>query len=377
VIQQQFIVNNPTCFPGVDVALPASGFANCGPVANSVSNIYQISPRLHAPGTAQGAVSVEKQVTKNATLTATYLNSRGFDQFVTINASAPYPGTPCYPNCPAINGGNVYRYVSEGYFKQNQLIVNTNIKVGSMVQLFGFYTFGYANSDTAGVGSFATNSYNISQDWGRASFDVRNRLFLGGSIALPFLIRLNPFMVVSSGAPYNITSPIDLNGDQIYNDRPSLVSTATCSTATITTTIYCTPLGTFNASGATGTRLPVNYETGPGHFVLNLRLTKTIGLGGKLKEGQGGVGGGDGGHRHGGPLFGGGARMIMSSNSDRRYNLTLGVGVRNVFNNVNVANPNGVLGSKLFDVSNSLQGGPFSPSNAINRRVELQATFSF
>ena len=69
--------------------------------------------------------------------------------------------------------------------------------------------------------------------------------------------------------------------------------------------------------------------------------------------------------------------MIMSSNSDRRYNLTLGVGVRNVFNNVNVSNPNAVLGSKLFGISNSLQGGPFSPGSAANRRLDLQATFSF
>lgn len=379
VIQQQFIVNNPTCFPGTDVAMPASGFANCGPVANSVSNIYEVSPRLHAPYTLQGAFSVEKQLTKSATVTATYLNSRGFDQFLTINASAPYPGTPCYPSCQTISGGNVYRYVSEGNFKQNQLIVNTNVKVRSTVQLFGFYTFGYANSDTSGVNSFPTNSYNISQDYGRAPFDVRHRLFLGGSIALPYLIRLNPFMVVQSGSPYNILSPIDLNGDQIYNNRPSLVSSATCATSTITsgTNIYCTPLGTFDASGATGTALPINYETGPGHFVLNLRLSKTIGLGSKTKGRQGGPGGGYGGHHHGGPLYGGGGPMMMSSNSDRRYNLTLGVGVRNVFNHVNVANPNGVLGSRLFAVSNSLQGGPFSPGNAINRRVELQATFSF
>ena len=56
-------------------------------------------PRLHAPYTLQGAVSVERQVTKSATLSVTYLNSRGFDQFLTINANAPYPGTPCYPNC--------------------------------------------------------------------------------------------------------------------------------------------------------------------------------------------------------------------------------------------------------------------------------------
>jgi len=55
----------------------------------------------------------------------------------------------------------------------------------------------------------------------------------------------------------------------------------------------------------------------------------------------------------------------------------MGIGVRNVFNNVNVANPNGTLGSALFDKSNSLQGGPFSPGSAANRRVELQATFSF
>jgi hypothetical protein len=150
----------------------------------------------------QGAVSVERQVTKSATVSATYLNSRGFDQFITINANAPYPGTPCaapgiastLPTCATVTGGNLYRYVSEGNFKQNQLIVNTNIRVGTKLQLFGFYTFGYANSDTSGISSFPTNSYDISQDYGRGSFDVRNRLFLGGSIGLPYLIRLSPFM---------------------------------------------------------------------------------------------------------------------------------------------------------------------------------------
>jgi len=67
----------------------------------------------------------------------------------------------------------------------------------------------------------------------------------------------------------------------------------------------------------------------------------------------------------------------MSSNSDRRYNLTLGVSVRNAFNNLNVANPSGVLGSKFFDTANALQGGPYSPSSAANRRLDLLATFNF
>lgn len=84
-----------------------------------------------------------------------------------------------------------------------------------------------------------------------------------------------------------------------------------------------------------------------------------------------------GGRRHGGPLFGGGGPMIMSSNSDRRYNLTLGVSMRNAFNNVNVANPSGVLGSPFFNKPNALQGGPFAGTSAANRRVDFQAIFNF
>jgi hypothetical protein len=382
VTQQQFIINNPTCFPGVDVAL--TDFSTCGTPTSDTSNVYQTGSHLRAPYTLQGAVSVERQLTKNATLSVTYLNSRGFDQFLTINAAAPFPGTPCYPSCPAITSGNIYRYVSEGNFNQNQLIVNSNVRVGSKLQVFGYYTLNFANSDTAGTSSFPTNSYDISQDYGRASFDTRSRLFFGGSIALPYLFRLSPFMVLSSGSPFNITTPVDLNGDQVYNDRPSFVSSATCPANTAPSgAIYCTTLGTFDASGATGKLLPINWGTGPSHFVLHLRLTKTIGIGPKTKNtnnqgaGQGGPGGGRGGDRHGGPLFGGGGGgMNMSSNSDRRYNLTLGVGVRNVFNNVNLSNPGGTLGSSLFNVSNSLQGGPFSTSSA-NRRIDLQASFSF
>jgi Carboxypeptidase regulatory-like domain len=378
VTQTAYVIQNPTCFPGLDHPL-TTPIANCGPPSQITATTYQISPNLHAPYTLQSAVSVERQVTKSATLSVTYLNSRGFDQFLTINANAPYPGTPCFPSCP-IPASNLYRYVSEANFKQNQLIVNTNIRLRSMVQLFGYYTLNYANSDTAGVSTFPTNSFDISQDYGRASFDVRHRLFLGGSVALPYLVRLSPFMVVSSGTPFNIVAPFDLNGDSQYNDRPGLLSTTTCplGTAPVGST-YCTPYGTFDGLGATGTPVPINYATGPNHFVMNLRLTKTFGFGPATKSGGGPPSDGGGGRRGGGPrgpLFGGGP-MMMSTSSERRYNLTFGVSVRNVFNNVNVSTPGGTLGSRFFGVSNGLVGGPYSPSSAANRRLDLLATFSF
>ena len=389
ITQQQFVIQNPTCFPGLDKPLNVP-VTDCGPINASTSTIYQINPSLYAPYTLQSAISVERQLTKSATLSVTYLNSRGFDQLLSINANAPFPGTPCFPNCVPSAGGNVYQYVSEGVFRQNQLIVNTNIRAASKLQLFGYYTLNYANSDTAGVASFASNSYNISQDYGRSAFDIRQRLFVGGSIAMPYAIRLSPFLVASSGSPFNINTGNDLNGDSIFNDRPGLVSTATCPTVVAPasgSSVYCTPLGTFNALPTSSERLtPIYYGTGPSRVSLNLRLSKTFGFGPKVKRTQGnqggpggdgdrgaGRGGGGGGPR--GPLFGGGPTMIGSA-SDRRYILMLSASARNVFNKVNLASPGGVLGSPFFDKFNSLQGGPFSTGVAV-RRIDLQASFSF
>ena len=377
ITQQQFIIQNPTCFPGLDQPLTVP-VSSCGTASTASESIYQTSPSLYAPYTLQSAISVERQIGKAATLAVTYLNSRGFDQLLSLSLT------------PATSGGpRVYQYASEANFNQNQLIVNTNVRAGSKIQLFGFYTLNYANSDTGGVSSFASNSNDISEDYGRASFDTRHRLFFGGSFALPYLFRLSPFMIASSGTPFNIVSPNDLNGDTIFNDRPAFVSTAACpGLGTVTGITYCTPLGTFNNALPTAGQnvVPINYGTGPTHFVLNLRLTKSMGFGPKVKgaagnqnQGQGGPGGGGGGGGRGGPrgpLFGSGPQMGGGAGSDRRYTLTFGVSARDALNNVNLANPAGVLGSRFFDTPNSLQGGPFSTGTAV-RRIDFFATFNF
>jgi Carboxypeptidase regulatory-like domain len=389
VTQEQFVIDNPKCPSLTDLS------ACTGAAVPATPTIYQISPHLHAPYTLQTAISVERQLTKVSTLNVTYLNSRGFDQLLTINADAPFPGTPCSPNC-GIRTENLYRYVSEAVFRQNQLIANTNWRVGSKVQLFGYYVLNYANSDTSGVSSFPSNSYNISADYGRSSFDFRNRFFLGGSFGLPYNFRLSPFIVASSGAPFNLTTTNDLNNDSIFNDRPGLISTATCPSVvapTAPSTTYCTPLGTFDASPKAGERIvPINYATAPSHAVVNLRLTRTFGFGPKVSRpsgnptgggpGGGGGGGGGGGSRGGGggprgPLFGGGPGGMSSGGSDRRYSLTFGAYGRNIFNKVNFGNPSGILGSRFFDTPNGLAtNGPYG-NGAANRRIDLVMTFNF
>jgi Carboxypeptidase regulatory-like domain/TonB dependent receptor len=377
ITQQQFLVNAPSFYPNVS---PVSQLAG----AQTLPTIYQIAPKLRSPYILQSAVSVEHQFGRSANLAISYLNSRGFDQLLTRNINAPFPGTfdPANPASgvrPLGHIGNIYQYESEGIFRQNQLIINSNVRVGSKLSLFGYYTLNYANSDTSGASVFPSNQYNIMDDYGRATFATRHRLFLGGTIVLPYAFRLNPFIVASSGVPFNITLGQDLNGDSIYNDRPTFATDLTRPSVVVTR------FGTLDTQPIPGqTLVPVNYGTGEARFTMNLRVSKTFGLGTKKAEragstdgGPGGPGG-PGGRGHDRSGFGRamGGPMNLGAATDRRYSLTFSAAVRNLFNNVNLAAPIGNLSSPLFGEANALAGGPFS-SRAANRRIDLQATFNF
>jgi hypothetical protein len=376
------------------------------PSAGQISpTSYQIASNLRAPSTIQSAVGVERQVAKSTTVAVTYINSYGEHQLFLRNANAPLPGT--YP--PGIRpfGGadNIYQYDSEGIFRQNQLIANFRTNVGSKLSLFGFYMLNYANSDLgAGAGggggfgggstisaNFLSNSYDPMADYGRSTFDVHHRVVVGGTVSLPYAFRLNPFIMVSSGQPYNVTLGQDLNGDSIFNDRPALASTATCSVPQIVSNLACTQLGTFNLTPAPGQKvIPINLGTGHTLFTMNLRLSKTFGFGREVgagqgpRSGQGGGGGGGGRGLSGGGLGGRGLSgaggqgggFSAAAPTSRRYNLTFSVAARNVLNRVNLAPPVGNLDSPLFGESNALAGGPYSFGSA-TRRIDLQVLFSF
>jgi hypothetical protein len=225
------------------------------------------------------------------------------------------------------------------------------------------------------------NQYDLSQDYGRTVFDVRHRLFLGGSWSLPHYIRLSPFLVAQSGTPFNIYLGQDLYGSSIFNARPAFAGQGTGQVAN-------TAFGDFNLNPVPGGPvIPAYYGTGPALVSFNLRASKTWGFGSHTRRGGGGGdqggghnhGGGPGGPPPGGPggghggmggMFGGGA------STDQRYNLTFSVNARNLFNNVNYGVPNGNLSSSTFGHSTTLAGNIFG-SQLYNRRIDLQLTFNF
>lgn len=390
----EYVVPDPTFFNPTATTPPL-----LVPNPTTLLTTYVTNSRLHAPYTVQTAVSLERQLSKIANLSVSYLNSTGNDQFFTNNINAPNNIPDFYPYYlnPALATRNVpfeniYQYESGAIFRQNQLFVQSRVQAGAKVTLFAYYVLNYVNSDTSGTNSFPSNPLNISQDYGRASFDVRNRFFLGGSIGMPWGLRLSPFMIASSGSPYNITLSQDLIGSSQFNQRPAFATNATLPADEVTVPGF----GTFDTVPQPGERLvPVNSLTGPGRFTLNLRLAKNFNFGPETKNagGSGGSGGGGGGGGHGGrgggrnPFGGSGPGFGSGTPSSRRYTVTLSVNARNVFNVVNLATPSAVLSpptpdapqasfSRFFGVSNGLAGGPFS-SNAANRQIYLQAGFSF
>ena len=338
------------------------------PSSTTAPTIYVVNNGLHSPYTIQTGVTLERQLTKTANIAVTYLNSRGVHLFYTNNLNPADPITGERPN--GINE-NLFQYQSEGTFKQNQLIINGSVRVGTRLSLFGYYTLNYANSDVSGAAGFPSNPYDLQQDYGRASFDVRHRLFLGGTIGLPHGFRLSPFMVASSGLPFNITTGGDPYQDSVYNMRPAF---GTCPPNTQT------KFGCFNSVPNVGyVPIPIFYGEGTSRFALNLRFSKTFGFGPVIEGAPSGapggaIGGGTFGRGPGGPR--GGGRGMDAGSTNRKYALTLGVNARNVFNNVNLGLPIGNLSSPQFGEANSLAGGPYN-NNTANRRIDLQLTFSF
>ncbi|MGA2484134.1 MAG: carboxypeptidase regulatory-like domain-containing protein [Candidatus Acidiferrales bacterium] len=396
--QEQFVIASPCLFSQSTLTfaqIQQTIQASC-PSVPILPTTYQIQPRLHAPGVLQTAVTLERQVSKSTSLSVSYLNSRGFDQLLSNNINAPLPGTfPSNPGYPLGNIGNVYEFQSEAIYRQNQMFVQVNYHAGSRISLRGYYVLNYAKSDTAGPTSFPSNPFNLLEDYGRASFDIRQRVFVGGSVNLWRGISLYPFLLASSGAPYSITISRDLIGSSQFNQRPALAGPLSNPAD-----VVVTKFGSFDTLPQPGeTIVPINSLTGPAHFSLNLRVSKTWGFGKESSHPGGSQGGGPGGGRPGGGRGGGGGGSRGgfgiqgggfggSSGTNRRYNVTLGINARNIFNYENLALPSGVLNPPaantpgplqpplFFGKSNALFGGAFSSTSA-SRLVYLQLSFSF
>jgi hypothetical protein len=232
-------------------------------------------------------------------------------------------------------------------------------------------------------------------------------IFLMGNYTGPWGISFNPFLIAQSGRPFNITTENDLTGDNFFNNRPSYATAASPAGDVVVTSFG--NLDTVPQAGET--IIPSELGTAPSAVAVNLRVSRSFGIGPKVAAaagpngqgggpgggpggfggamgGRGGGGGGRGGGGGGG-MFGGGRGGM--ANTGHKYSLTFSAQALNLFNDINLGTPSGAVtptacstttglcspGSR-FGQSTSLAGGMFaSPSGSAARRIFFQAAFTF
>jgi hypothetical protein len=393
-IQNQIVFVKPTCNSSetsLDLNILTSG--NCtsnGSVSGaSTPQKYEIAPNYHSPYNEQGSISLERQLSTGSSATLTYIHTFGVHQQIMINAHQAQDLNP------ADNlGGYLYEYDSEAAFKQNQFIASVNSKITKNLNLTGFYTLSYADGNNNGS---AIDAFNLNKNYGRSGFVTRNSLFLMGNYNGPWGIRFSPFMIAQSGRPFNVTLPNDYLNN-FGNQRPAY---ATDPTVCTDTGDVKTSYGCFNTTPASGyTAIPINLGNGPAAVAVNLRISRSIGVGPKIASagnnsngggmppggpppgggggGRGGPGGGygPGGYGGGGGRGGPGGPMGGSNSTGHKYSINFSAQAMNIFNDIDYGSPNGSITSPNFGKSTTLAGGIFSSGSAA-RRIFVQAIFSF
>jgi len=395
----------PTTVPSV-VGVPATQ-----------QTTWRVLPQIRIPTVYVVGGQFEHQLPHNTTVTVGTYGVRILHVIRARDINAPIPGSITTTNPSGVRPnpglGEIYQIEGTGKLHQEQMFISLNSRLTPQISFQGSYFLSKSSGDADGQGGqlFPRDSYDLAGEFGRSTGDVRHRVSIFGTYTSKlWKLVFNPFIVASSGPPFNITTGIDSNLDRTFTDRPSFAGAgANCSSPFI----KCTRFGNFNLLPTAGEQIiPRNLGKGPGSFSLNLRVSRTFGFGdlhkaaaaagqsgqktattGGDKRGSGGdkrgpggptiiAGGGGGGEMRGGggmgmSGFGGGG-----GSAEKKYTLNVGLFFQNLLNNVNLSTPIGSLSSPLFGQSQSIAGGfggfgGGGGGNSGNRKISFSMRLNF
>ena len=325
----------------------------------SPTTTYRIAPDYRSPYQINSGASAEVSVGKRGSISINYLNFIAPHQLVSRNANAPLPdGTRPL----GASAGNVYEYASRANSVGHFLFAHPQITITKGVEFWAFAMLQRFSGDTLGTSSFASNSYNIHQDWGRSPWDRHQAIFTGLDADWKHGLHAGLFLASRGGQPFNITTGSDLNNDTIFNDRPSFATAA--DIATDPANIRRTAFGTFHTAPSSGeSPVPVNSGHSPAFVSLQVQLQETIHFGPRKADpdalppppAQPGK---------------------PAPQPDPRYALVFSLEAQNVTNTVSPATRVGTLTSPYFGQSIT-SANSFLSTGSANRTLQLHTAFRF
>jgi hypothetical protein len=342
--------------------------------------VRRIAPDFQAPTFVMTAINFERQLPAKFTLFLVAFNYRGKHLLRVRNLNAPLPGTydPENPNNsvrPFGNIGDIYYYESSARFNDYRFFGGLRRQMSKGFSLFANFGTGRGKTDTDCIfGSiancFPADSYDVSSEYSRVAFIPSANFFVGGTFIVPRLkVNLNPFIIYSTGRPFNIITGRDTNGDGVFTERPAFATDQTDPSD-----LRRTGFGDFDLNPDPGQALiPRNYGMGPAFFSVNLGISRSIMFGNTPASRAAAAAG---------PTApAGAAKPANGPTPEKRYTLTFSVNIQNLLNTTNLSNPIGNLSSPRFGESTSTAGsfgfGPGGSAAAGNRRIQVQVRFGF
>jgi len=239
--QQEVILDQP--------AYPVPGTGGSVPPVNR----YQLSPDLRLPRNVRLSLGIDQAITPRVRLSVVYSRLRFSEILRGRNMNVPVNGARPDPTF-----ANVIEVTSDGQQHTDQVQTTLSVNLtprgkasGGLINwrratMRGGYTIGKVNNNSDGA-FVVPSSGSLDTEWGPALADRRHRANF--SITSQAIKNLNATFRVegSTGAPYNVTTGLDRNGDLIFNDRPAGVSRNSVRAAAVMTPglnlTYAVPMG--------------------------------------------------------------------------------------------------------------------------------------
>jgi hypothetical protein len=221
---------------------------------------------------SQSQLGLEHTLFKTWSMNANVYYTASWGVLRSFNANAPIftsatVGIPSGAQRPIAPNLNLFEYGRTGRFAGPYAFFGLNHFAKRFSLISGYLYSGFrTNAETPN--SFPQSTYEKTQDWARPTGSTKHSVFTILIYALPFKIAFTTNLATSTGAPYDVTTGSDNNGDGIFNDRPSIVSTSGIG-------VYSTPFGLLSTSVANG-NLRRNIGTMPSTVHLDLSLNRSF-----------------------------------------------------------------------------------------------------
>lgn len=190
-----------------------------GPESPVASRYLEVAS-LGLPRVGRVSAGIERNHKEAVRLRLDYSFERGSGLLRTLNRNAPLPDG----GRPDPRRGNLLDVVSEGRSRRHTLNASGGyLKPGARASAFLGYTFTSSRND-GDLATVPTTAAGLNGEWGPAANDIRHRVFGFGRARVGKRLSASSLMRFESGAPYNVTTGFDDNGDAIVNDRPAGVS---------------------------------------------------------------------------------------------------------------------------------------------------------